>query len=109
MVAPEVLLNEPVHYRLLGGAALGQLLGVSLGAGVGGHASAVTPHEVDSQPESENVLLSVAVTPHQPRSWSKAEAVRNMPDILTTTPVSQSPIGLRGRFLHAAARIRLAG
>ena len=58
------------------GAEVGwtESVGVSEGTGVGEHVSAVTPHDVDAQPESVNASVSVAVTPHQPRSLSKDDA-----------------------------------
>ena len=86
------------------GEAVGAV-GAAEGEAVGAQVS-VTPHQVASQPESSNALLpsllvSFAVKPHQPRSWSKAGASANMNSRLSssTAYISQLSKGLRGRCL----------
>ena len=50
------------------GVGNGIAVGIGMGIDVGAQDAEVTPHEVALQPEFENALESVAVTPHQPRS-----------------------------------------
>ena len=75
------------------GPTVGEGVGCGVGPGVGAQASPCrTPHDVDSHPLEKNALLRLTPSStHQPRSWSKAEALRNMYRIVVTPEVSHAP------------------
>ena len=50
------------------------------------------PHDVDSHGVPENAWSRfTSLLTHQPRSWSKAEASRNIPFMIITAPTRQPP------------------
>ena len=70
------------------GAGTGRRVGDFVGDGVGQFSrssTCVTPHDVDAHEVLENARSrSTPSSTHQPRSWSKALALRNMALILVT-------------------------
>ena len=75
------------------GAAEGEAVGAA--ETVGAQVSAVTPHEVASQPAPVTASSRSAVMPHQPRSWVSEEAKENMYGISSAASMFNSPMGLR--------------
>ena len=78
------------------GAGVGAGVGVSVGAGVppgGVQPPWTTPHAVEAHGVLENASpRSTPSSTHQPRSWSKAEALENIPYIVVTPEVSHAPM-----------------
>ena len=76
------------------GPTVGEGVGEGVGRGVGAQTlPCATPHDVDWHPLAENAPPRSTPSPtHQLRSWSKAEAYMNIPNIVVTPEVSHAPM-----------------
>ena len=70
--------------EVVGASVVGDFVGDGVGQ-LSRSSTCVTPHDVDSHEVLENARSrSTPSSTHQPRSWSKARALRNIPYILVT-------------------------